>query len=173
MLSSLFQSERLLCRRWVADDFEPLYALYSDPESMRYVGNGQPISKAQCEEWFTVTKANYAKRGYGMFALVHLESGQVVGFAGLVHPGGQAEPEVKYAFLRSYWGMGFASEVVPRLLAYGAAQHGLHRIVATVAPGNVASQRVLVKAGMGLAHRRQNDDGSTTLVYQWLAQRAA
>ncbi len=173
MLSALFQSERLLCRRWIADDFEQLYALYSDPESMRYVGDGQPISRALCEEWFKVTKANYAKRGYGMFTLVLRESGKVAGFAGLVHPRSQPEPEVKYAFLPLYRGMGLASELVPELLAYGTAAHGLRRIIATVAPGNLASQRVLAKAGMELAHRRQNDDGSTTLVYEWLAPSAA
>ncbi len=106
MLSALFQSERLLCRRWLADDFEPLYALYSDPESMRYVGDGQPISRALCEEWFKVTEANYAKRGYGMFTLVHRESDKVAGFAGLVHPRNQPEPEVKYAFLPLYRGKG-------------------------------------------------------------------
>ena len=66
-----------------------------------------------------------------------------------------------------------ASELVPKLLAYGTAAHGLRRIIATVAPGNVASQRVLAKAGMALAHRRQNEDGSTTLVYEWLAPSAA
>ena len=62
---------------------------------MRWVGEGKPITQIQCEEWFKVTEANYAKRGYGMFALDHRDSGRVVGFAGLVHPGGQVEPEIK------------------------------------------------------------------------------
>ena len=99
--------------------------------------------------------------------------GQVVGFCGLVHPGGQAEAEVKYAFLRSHWGQGLASEAVPALLAYGATQHRLTRIIATVAPANLASQRVLTKAGMSLSHQRRNEDGSLTCVYEWVAPGAA
>lgn len=165
----VFQSERLLCRRWVPEDFEPLLAVYSDPEAMRWVGDGRPLGRGECEEWFRVTGANYARRGYGMFALVERETGSAVGFAGLVHPGGQAEPEIKYAFLRTHWGMGLATETVQQLLAYGATAHGLRRIIATVAPGNLASRRVLAKAGMELAGRRANDDGSMTLVFEWCA----
>jgi ribosomal-protein-alanine N-acetyltransferase len=171
--SIIFQSERLLCRRWIPEDFEPLLAVYSDPAAMRWVGEGKPITQIQCEEWFKVTEANYAKRGYGMFALDHRDSGRVVGFAGLVHPGGQVEPEIKYALLRSHWGSGLASEVVPQLLAYGARAHALPRIIATVALENLASQRVLTKAGMVLAERRLNEDASTTLVFHWHAPSAA
>lgn len=173
MSSFVFQSERLLCRRWIPDDFEPLIAVYTDPEVMRHVGDGNPITRSECEEWFRVTEANYAKRGYGMFTLVEAESRLVIGFAGLVHPGGQSEPEIKYALLRSHWGRGFGSELVPQLLSYGAQVHGLRRVLATVASENLASQRVLAKAGMCFVQNRANEDGSTTLVFEWLAPIAA
>jgi ribosomal-protein-alanine N-acetyltransferase len=171
--ATIFQSERLLCRRWIPEDLEALMAVYCDVQAMRWVGDGTPITRSQCEEWFKVTEANYAKRGYGMFTLVEHESSSVVGFAGLVHPRGQPEPEIKYALLRSQWGRGLASELAPALLAYGASAHGLRRVLATVAPGNLASQRVLAKAGMALATRRANEDGSTTLVFEWRAPSAA
>ena len=173
MSSLVFQSERLLCRRWIPDDLESLIAVYTDPVAMRHVGDSSPITRSDCEEWFRVTEANYAKRGYGMFTLVETESRLVVGFAGLVHPAGQSEPEIKYALLRSHWGRGFGSELVPHLLSYGSRVHGLTRVIATVAKGNLASQRVLAKAGMCLVQSRSNDDGSTTLVFEWLASSAA
>ncbi|WP_425258455.1 GNAT family N-acetyltransferase [Rubrivivax sp. RP6-9] len=169
MTEALFSTERLLCRRWQAHDIEPLYAVYSDPEAMRWVGDGRPISRENCERWLQVTEANYAARGYGMFALVENISNTVIGFCGLVHPGGQTEPEVKYAFVKSEWGRGLASEIIPALLTYGASQHGLQAIIATVAVENLASQRVLVKSGMVLREQRRNEDGSTTNVYEWRA----
>ncbi|MEO2237187.1 MAG: GNAT family N-acetyltransferase, partial [Candidatus Poseidoniia archaeon] len=85
--------------------------------------------------------------------------------AGAQHPGQQLEAEVKYAFLRSHWGQGLASEAVPALLAYGAKEHGLQHIIATVASGNAASQRVLSKAGMSLVEERKHAQG-VTLVYE-------
>jgi len=169
----IFESEHLKCRRWVPDDFDALLSVYSDREAMRWVGDGEPISRKECEEWFKVTASNYAKRGYGMFALVGRDSAQVIGFAGLVHPGGQSEPEIKYALLRAHWGHGLATEAVKQLIYYGLSVHHLTHIIATVAPGNVASQRVLEKAGMVLASERPHEDGSKTLVFEWRARSLA
>ena len=154
----------------MAADLEPLFEVYSNPLAMRWVGDGRPITLDQCRQWLDITAANYARRGYGMFALEERAAAHaVVGFAGLVHPGGQPEAEVKYALCRSHWGQGLASELLPALLAHGATAHGLQRVIATVAPANLASQRVLSKAGMVHVQSRSNADGSTTLVFEWLA----
>jgi RimJ/RimL family protein N-acetyltransferase len=167
MNSAIFETERLRARRWIASDVEALFAVYSDPEGMRWVGDGQPISRAECDRWMRVTMENYAARGYGMFVLEERTTGEIVGFCGLVHPGGQPEPEIKYALLRSHWGRGLASEIAPALLAYGAERHGLSRIIATVNPEHAVSRRVLAKAGMKLRESRVESDGSVTLVYEW------
>ena len=49
---------------------------------------------------------------------------------------------------------------------------GLRHIVATVAPQNGASQRVLLKAGFALSQLRRNDDGSFTQCFEWRADRS-
>lgn len=56
--------------------------------------------------------------------------------------------EVGYAIARKYWGQGFATKAVTRALriAFGELE-GVKRIQALVLPENVASQRVLHKAG--------------------------
>jgi len=146
----IFETPRLRCRRWLPADVEPLFEVYSDPEGSRWIGDGQPITHEQCEQWLNVTADNYFKRGYGMFALMDLQADAVAGFCGLVHPGGQQEVEIKYAFLRSLWGRGLASEAVPALLNHASQRLGFKSVIATVAPENLASQRVLEKAGMVL-----------------------
>ncbi|MGC4044128.1 MAG: GNAT family N-acetyltransferase [Armatimonas sp.] len=169
---TIFTTERLLCRRWQASDIEPLFAVYSDSEAMRWVGDGAPLLREHCEHWLEVTDTNYQKRGYGMFALEERETGQVIGFCGIVHPGGQPEAEVKYALLKSHWGKGLATEAVRALLDYGHQTHGLSEIIATVAPANLASQRVLLKSGMTQGELRENPDGSHTQVFIWGAPSA-
>ena len=166
----LFETERLRCRRWAARDLAALLAVYGDAEAMRWVGDGRPLTEADARRWLTVTHDNYVRRGYGMFALEERQrAGDVIGFCGLVHPGGQAEAEVKYALRRTHWGQGLATEAVRGLLAYGAARHGLVTIIATVAPDNVASLRVLAKAGLTPERLRTNDDGTRTQVLAWRA----
>lgn len=164
---AVFESKRLRCRRWIPSDIETLFAVYSDKEGARWIEDGKPITYAECERWLHVTETNYAKRGYGMFALESLMSRLVIGFCGLVHPDDQAEAEIKYALLPAYWGQGYASEAVPALLEYGALKHGLTQIIATVAEGNLASQRVLLKSGMSYSHAIYEEDGSQTLLYGW------
>lgn len=165
----LFDSERLRCRRWREADLPALLAVYGDPEAMRWVGDGETLTTDDGLNWMRVTQENYRLRGYGMFALETRDSAEVIGFCGLIHPGGQTEAEVKYAFLRSQWGKGLASEMLAPLLVWGQTQHGLKRIIATIAPENSASRRVLIKAGMGFVEIRTEDDGTFTDVYEWLA----
>ena len=165
----LFETPRLVCRRLTPADLDVMYAVYSDADAMRWVGDGQPISRDGCVQWIDITLNNYATRGYGMFALALRQGGSVVGFCGLVHPGGQVEVEIKYALRRAFWGMGLATEAVEGMLGYGRDVHGINRVIATVAPQNLASQRVLLKAGMRDIELRNNPDGSRTSLFEWNA----
>jgi RimJ/RimL family protein N-acetyltransferase len=168
-----FETERLLVRRWRESDLPALVAVYGDAEAMRWVGDGRAITHEECLQWLAVTRSNYEKRGYGMFAIEERSSPSIVGFCGIVHPGGQSEPEVKYALLRAHWGLGLATEAVSGLIAYGARTHKLAFIIATAAPQNIASHRVLLKAGMQRAELRANDDGTHTQLFQWRAAQSA
>ena len=136
---------------------------------MCWVDDGQPIGRDQCKGWIGVTQKNYTKYGYGMSAIELRASGKVIGFAGLVHPGGQETAEIKYAFLQAYWGQGFATEMAQGMLDYGQREFGLTEIIATIAPDNLASQRVMTKAGMVHADTLQEEDGTFTELFRWRA----
>ena len=74
---------------------------------------------------------------------------------------------MKYAFLRTHWRQGLATEAVGDLLKYGEDSHGLTHMIATVDPENLASQKVLTKVGMAKTELRENEDGSQTQVFEW------
>jgi RimJ/RimL family protein N-acetyltransferase len=167
MSEIIFETQRLQGRKLTPDDLWAMLEVYGDADAMRWVGDGSPLTKDGAIQWIEVTRNNYQKRGYGMFALVEKSTGEVIGFCGIVHPGGQQEAEVKYAFLRSRWGQGFATEAVRELINYGKQQHSLTYIIATVAPENLASQNVLTKVGMSKGKLRTDDDGSQTQVFEW------
>ena len=173
MSDSEFKTERLLVRRWRDSDLPALLAVYGDAEAMRWVGDGRAITQEECVQWLGVTRSNYEKRAYGMFAIEEHASPGVIGFCGIVHPGGQLEPEVKYALRRSHWGRGLATEAVSGLIAYGTSTHNLAFIIATTAPQNVASHRVLLKSGMRQGELRANDDGTHTQLFHWRSGQSA
>ena len=163
----LFETERLVVRRLDARDLDAMLAVYGDADAMRWVDDGQPITYAECVHWLEVTDRNYATRGYGMAAIELRATGEVIGFCGLVHPGGQPEAEIKYALRRAVWGQGIASEVARGMIDYGARTFDLAEIIATVAPENGASRRVLEKAGMRHLETRREDGGASTDVLLW------
>ncbi len=169
-LETIYETERLLVRHITDWDVGSMQAVYGDAKAMRWVDDGQPLDRESCIRWIEVTKQNYAARGYGMSALVLKQSGSVVGFCGIVHPGGQPEPEIKYALLRAYWGRGLATEAVDGMLTYAVEHLGLRRIIATTAPEHVASHRVLLKVGMSHLETTHDSDGGYTNVFVWHAE---
>ncbi|MEO0374426.1 MAG: GNAT family N-acetyltransferase [Cyanobacteria bacterium P01_A01_bin.17] len=166
----LFETKRIICRRLLSSDVDEMYAVYSDADAMRWVDDGQPIQKDECRKWLTVTQNNYALRGYGMSTLVSREDRAVIGFCGLVHPDNQPEAEIKYALHRRFWGAGFATEAVKAMLEYGRREFQMSEVIATVASENIASRRVLLKAGMKESVSHCNDDDSSVMVFRWQSE---
>lgn len=83
--------------------------------------------------------------------------------------------EIGYVINPDYWGMGFATETAKQLIGFGFEQLNLHRIYATCDPRNIASSKVLKKAGMIEEGRLREDillkDGwRDSLIYSILEQ---
>lgn len=164
---TLFETPRLFVREVQPGDLDALLAVYGDPLAMRHVGDGQALDRAQCEAWVEVIAERRARYGHAMATLLRRSDGGIVGFCGLVHPNFQPDAELKYALRRECWGQGLATEAARGMLAHAGQHCGLERVIATVAPAHLASQRVLQKAGMQRGELRANEDGSFTQVYEW------
>ena len=146
-LSSL-TTDRLLLRRFNLDDLALLARLHSDPEVMRYVGGTK--TRAQTEALFQTRILDYYEQypGLGMWATVERKSGACVGTHLLNHIHGETYIQVGYLLFSQYWGLGYATEMSIAILRYGFSVLGLPEIFAITDLPNVASQRVLEKAGL-------------------------
>ncbi|WP_221031530.1 GNAT family N-acetyltransferase [Actomonas aquatica] len=166
----IFTTPRLRVRRLTVDDFDAMYAAYSDPVAMRYVDDGQPITREDTMRWIELTLSRYETHGYGMsLAESRADDSAVVGFVGLVHPGGQPEPELKYTLRQAYWGKGYATELAQGMMAHARDDLRLREVISTINPGHTVSRRVLAKAGFRFDHLRAEDDGESTEVLVWRA----
>ncbi len=165
----LFSTERFDVVELERGHEAAMLAVYSDAEAMRHVGDGEPATAAEIGRWMEVTADNVARRGYGMSAALARgeRSGEVVGFVGLVHPGGQEEPELKYALRREWWGQGVATELAAGAVAWGHGRFGMERIIATVAPAHAASLRVLARCGFERLEDIEEVDGASTALLEW------
>lgn len=132
------------------------------------MGDGKPLTHERCVKWIETSMYNYQTKGFGASAVIEKSTNKFIGCCGLVYDPERSEPEIPeiiYSFEPCYWGQGFASEIVPAMLNYGLTQCGLQRILATIAPENLASQRVAEKAGMVFSREEIESDGLPSLFY--------
>ncbi len=98
-------------------------------------------------EWLGRVQQNYRTRGWGRWAVVERDGGLVAGSCELVPLPWSGEIDFGYMFRRDRWGRGYASEITPAVLRHGFERYGFKEVVASIAPENDASRRVLEKIG--------------------------
>lgn len=149
----ILETKRLILKRIALSNFEDLLALRSDPEVMKYIGDGSIQTKEEVENFIqsSLTSGYYEKYGLDFFSVYEKETGTFVGQAGLFHVGfnvNQSDIELAYRLHTKYWNRGYATELAKALIDYGFSKLSLPKIIAAVHPENERSRRVLEKAGM-------------------------
>jgi ribosomal-protein-alanine N-acetyltransferase len=141
-------TDRLALRRFTWDDLDLLDRLNSDPNVMRYVGGTK--TRAQTEALLKTRVLEYYEQhpGLGMWATLERATGACIGTHLLNHIQGETYIQVGYVLFSQYWGRGYATEMTIALLRYGFTELGLPEIFAITDLPNVASQQVLLKAGL-------------------------
>jgi RimJ/RimL family protein N-acetyltransferase len=148
------ETGRLLLRRFSMADADNLVSLDADPDVMRFVNGGIPTSRDEIEAEVLPAFLSYYERyqGYGFWAVIEKATGE---FAGWFHfrPGRAAAPgevELGYRLRKPAWGRGLATEGSRALIAMGFTTFGVRRVTAEAMAANVASRRVMEKAGLRL-----------------------
>jgi [ribosomal protein S5]-alanine N-acetyltransferase len=144
---SILVTNRLYLRELETDDLDFLTALHQDKAVMQYIG---PLrSRDQVADRIGKIIHGYSERpGLGIWMCCLRNSHTPIGWACLKDLDGTAQIEVGYRFARSYWGNGYATEITRSLLTYGFQDRQIPEIAAVTRPDNLASRRVLEKAGL-------------------------
>lgn len=127
-----------------AADRHDLFDHLSDAQTVAFM-DIEPMSDLTDAEAMIAWANSLMAAADGVWWAIRDRSGGFVGtsgFAGLVRDRG-SRGEVSYNVVRSRWRQGVMAEVLPALLDYGFGALGLHRIEATVTPGNLASAGLL------------------------------
>src|SRR2546429_9611138 len=77
------QTERLFLRMFSPDDLDNLAGLFSDPEVMRYVGEGNTVNREETAKALQSIIKHWETHGLGLWAAVDRMTTELVGFGGL------------------------------------------------------------------------------------------
>jgi RimJ/RimL family protein N-acetyltransferase len=134
----------------LSDEHLPALAeINSDPDVMRYIGQGRPLSVEESQAMIDRVKARWVSHGYSWWALLRKEDGVMVGAATLQPIEGVtgAPPEIGWRLHPDCQGKGYATEAALRIVAW-ARELGISQLLAVADPANTASTAVMRRLGM-------------------------
>lgn len=153
-------TKRLILRPYTTEDFDALFNILSDEITMQYWAN--PFSAEKIKSRIERSLQSY-NTGFGKFAVIHKESGKLIGDCGitLVETDGNIENNFGYIIHPPFQGNGYGTESARACVNYAFCELMLKRITANMVANNTASIRVAEKLGMAIEKEFfKNSDGS-------------
>lgn len=160
----LFESKRLIVRELEETDLQNFYRLNSDEDIMRYIR--KPRTYDECVALIKETTENSKiNPGFGQHAIIEKSTGNYVGSFALLHLENTEDYHLGYAFFKEEQGKGFATEVTKAAIPFVFKTIDKDFIKAITIPENIASQKVLLKAGFTETGRMVHN-GDEVLVFE-------
>ena len=145
----IIETERIILREMTRDDFDVLYRLLGDSDIMRHYP--YTFDEKRVMNWINRNIERYGIFGFGLWALVLKETGEMAGDCGLTmqNAGEFGEVvEVGYIFRRDFWHRGYASEAAIACRDHAFEKLGVPEVFSIIRVGNVSSENVARCNGM-------------------------
>jgi ribosomal-protein-alanine N-acetyltransferase len=142
------ETPRLRLRPVTPADDDALFAVFSDPEGMRYWSHEPLADLAAARAYRAKMEEGFRDRALFQWVIADRADDRLVGTT-TVFGWEQAHRRAELGYLlgRAHWGRGLAQEAVRAVLAFGFGAMHLHRVEADVDPENAASVRLLERLG--------------------------
>jgi RimJ/RimL family protein N-acetyltransferase len=147
-MKKILETERLILREYTMEDFEGLYAILSDPVTMSHYP--RPYDEKGTLRWLNWSLDNYAKYGFGLWAIELKETGRFIGDCGITMQNidGETLPEIGYHIHRDYWRQGYGKEAARAVRDWFFTHTDFDAVYSYMTAGNTASYSTAASAGM-------------------------
>jgi len=157
-MAVLLYTKRLSLRLVHPDDLEQVHALHILPETDRYNTLGIPESiqetQSVIDTW--LAEANAIPQTRLSYIIESISDKSFVGIVGLNFKSPKYKTaEAWYKIHKDAWGKGYATETLRSIIEYCFEILQLHRVEAGCAVENIASYKVMEKAGMQREGRKR------------------
>ncbi len=142
------ETNRLCLREMKQSDYSSLRKILQDPAVM-YAYEGA-FSDAETQEWLDKQLRNYKEYGFGLWAVLLKETGEMIGQCGLTmqNYNGQKVLEIGYLFQKAFWHHGYAAEAAAACKGYAFDTLNAEKVYSIIRDSNSASQNVALRNGM-------------------------
>jgi RimJ/RimL family protein N-acetyltransferase len=133
------ETDRLILRPPLAEDFDAWAEFCADEEAARFIGGAQ--TRAGAWRVICVMTGAWTIRGYSMFSVLEKATGRWVGRVG------PWKPETWPGIVRDCWGKGYAVEAAEAAIDWAFDVLGWDEVIHTIEPANQNSIKVAQKLG--------------------------
>jgi [ribosomal protein S5]-alanine N-acetyltransferase len=155
----VLETRRLLLRRVTNDDVNEVFAMRSNPATMKYIPRPLITNTDEALDHIAMIDSKVINNEGINWAITFKGDPKLIGIIGhyRIKPE-NFRCEIGYMILPEYNAMGIVTEAVREVVGYGFEKMGMHSIEAIIDPGNIASERVLQKNGfVKEAHLVENE----------------
>lgn len=144
----ILETQRLLLRELTDEDYPDLCEILQDKATMYAYEHA--FSAGEAWDWLRRQQRRYRDEGFGLWAAVLRESGELVGQVGLTMQdwGERRVPEIGYLLKRRFWHRGYATEAALACRDHALGALGLGAVYAIIRDSNAASRAVAQRCGM-------------------------
>jgi len=161
----ILETERLILREMDQNDFNSLYAVLADSDIMEHYP--YTFDEVRVRNWITRNMERYSKDGFGLWAVVLKETGEMIGDCGItmqnIH--GTILPEIGYHIRADQQRKGYATEAAAACIRYAFENFDLPAVYSYMKYTNIPSQRTAMKNGMKFVGEYEDPDNTYTRVY--------
>jgi ribosomal-protein-alanine N-acetyltransferase len=145
----VLETPRLALRKLSFDDAPFIVELVNEPGWLRFIGDKGVKNLEDARNYLRQgPMASYERFGFGLYAVSLREAGTLLGMCGLLKRDTLPDVDIGFAFLRRYYGRGYAREAAAAMIVHARQQLGLKRILAITTVDNQRSAKVLETIGM-------------------------
>ena len=144
----IIETERLYLREMTQSDYNSLCKILQDADVM-YAYEGA-FNNSEVQKWLDKQQQRYKDDGFGLWAVLLKESGEMIGQCGLTmqdYNGGQVL-EVGYLFQKEFWHNGYAREAAIACKQYAFEKLNADEVFSIIRDTNLPSQNVAKRNGM-------------------------
>lgn len=147
----ILTTKRILLRSFLESDWPVIHTLYSQPQTVQYNPGGYPDDETSTKDlvksW--VYQHEVVDPGEYTFLIADNTDGSFIGVISLrLGKKKYSNAEVWYKLEPTKWNKGYATEALRAVLNFGFHTLNLHRIECGCSVKNIASFKVMEKAGM-------------------------
>jgi RimJ/RimL family protein N-acetyltransferase len=150
----LVETERLRLREFNLQDSEFIIELLNSPGWLKFIGDRNVRTNEQAKQYLeNGPLKSYKENGYGLSLVERKEDGKAIGMCGILNRDTLDSPDIGFAFLPDFEGMGYALEIVSATMIYARDKLGISKIAAITVADNLRSIRLLEKIGLTYSKR--------------------